>query len=100
MQIQLSKYIVELKDELSWYEQNEIEAEMISGSQMNQETKAIVMNGQGMFEAKIKLLERLITSIKEGDNTIVCSRDWVKGLNQEDGNKLYAAVEKITAKKA
>ena len=102
MKIKLSKWIVELRDDLGWYEMEEIKASMINGSKLNPATQEIGISGTGMFEARIRLAELAIVSIKnkEGDTDVVFSRDWLKQLGKEDGEMLFSALDSYEAKKA
>lgn len=99
MILNLSKYTVTLKDELTWYDQEEIKATMITGSRLSTDNNEISVNGNGLFEAKIKTIECAVTEIKEGDKNISFSRDWLKSLSQEDGSKLDSALSQYSQKK-
>ena len=96
--VKLSKYEVELKDELGWYDSEEIKSVIINEVKMNN-TGVTGISGTGLLNAKIKAFEKLIISIKEGETVIPFSVDWVKGLNKEDGEKLSQAVDLIDTKK-
>lgn len=96
--LKLSNYEVELKDELSWYDTEEIKAEMINEVKMNN-TGVTGISGTGLLKAKLKTFEKLILSIKKGDEVIKYSEEWVKGLSKTDGELLNGAVDNIDGKK-
>jgi hypothetical protein len=96
--LKLSNYEVELKDELSWYDTEEIKAEMINEVKMNN-TGVTGISGTGLLKAKLKTFEKLILSIKKGDEVIKYSEEWVKGLSKADGELLNGAVDNVDGKK-
>lgn len=98
MKIKLSKYEVELKDELGWYDNQEIQAILASGAKMNNQGLT-GFDGESMLKSTIKAMEVSIVSIKEGDKEIKFSDEWVKGLSQSDGEKLKSAIDTIGKKK-
>lgn len=103
MQIKLSKHEVELKDKMSWFEQEEIKAKMLDGSKLDPKTQEIAINGTGMFEAKIALLELAVVKITELEGEkkeIKFSREWLKELDSVDGTALFEALDGYEAKKA
>lgn len=101
MKITLSKYEVTIKDELGWYDNQEIQSVMIDGSKVGTAVAdGMTLNGQGLLKGKMKLLECAITEIKEGDKTIPFSEAWLRGLNNTDGQKLDEAVGKLNSKKS
>lgn len=98
MKIKLSKYEVELKDELGWYDNEQIKAILASGARMdNQGLNGF--DGEAIVRSTIKAMEVAIVSIKEGDKEIPFSEEWVKGLSQSDGEELKNAVDSLGKKK-
>lgn len=101
LKIELSKHSVEVKEELSWYEIEEVKA-LTNRADVDRTGQKATVTGQGQFEAKIKLMELAIVSIteKEGGAKIPFSVDWLKTLNLADGNKLADHLETLDGKKA
>ena len=81
---------VEIKDELEWGEQLEIQKETY---------KAIQGDTSAMIEAKYKALEFAIVSIVENGKVVPFSRDWMNKLPASFGNKIYDAVDKMKGDK-
>ncbi len=103
MKIELSKWTVEVKEELGWYASEQVKAVFNSGHGYNPDSKDMTLNGQPMLDAKLKLMEVSIISIKEkGENgkDVTFSPAWVEQLTKADGEKLDEALEKIDEKKA
>lgn len=98
MKIQLSKYEVEIKDELSFWDEEEIKSSMFDGVKMNNKGLSGI-SGEAMLRAKLKAFKKAIISIKEGDKNIDFSEDWVKGLSGSDGKKLDSAIDSLSKKK-
>jgi hypothetical protein len=94
MILQLSKCIVELKDELTWYEEELIKSEIASNLRFSGAAMSGVdaIKGTAILDIKMKAFEMFIVSIKEGEKVIPFSVNWVKGLSKEDGNKLAEAI--------
>lgn len=95
--IKLSKYEVDMKTELSWYEEEEIKAVMQSGSKMDN-TGLKGYDGYAMLEAKVKLFSFVITEIREGEKKIPFTRDWLKTLSSADGKALDLGADEIEKK--
>jgi hypothetical protein len=99
MTIKLSTQEVELKKEISWYDLQEVQAYMINSAKMNSDAGINGVDGSKFLEYRIKLFEKFIISIKKGEELIPFSIDWVKSLNQADGELLANAVDELTKKK-
>ncbi len=87
MTLQLSKYTVELKDELTWWEEETLKSEIAEGIKLNSGGVSGISGGT-MLRVKMKAIELFIISIKEGNKIVPFSEDWVKSLSGEDGEKL------------
>ena len=113
MQVQLSKYVVELKDEMSWGDAEQIQAEIISSLRIDTDAKKEIqakgdsfnmsklqMDGPAMLRAKVLAAKLLITKITqvEGDKVVPFSQDWLFGLSVTDGVKLCIEVDAIRNK--
>lgn len=94
----IGKYDITLKQSLTWGDVQEVQAVMASGAKLGN-TGLTGYDARAMLEAKYKLLELAITSIKEGDKAVKFSREWMNGLSVEDGDTLYAAVDALSKKK-
>jgi hypothetical protein len=97
IKIQLSKYEVEVKEALTWWDSQELLAIQISSAKMNN-TLLNGVDGEAMIKANLKLIEKMVTSVKEGEKEIGFSESWIKSLSMADGSKLLADIEAITNK--
>lgn len=97
MEKTIGRYTVTLK-ELTWWETEEIKASLASGAKMNS-TGLSGFDGTSLLEAKLKTFQSAIQEIKEGDKTVPYSKEWVKGLTQEEGEALDLAVDELGKKK-
>ena len=99
--IKLTGFNVFIKKSLTWGESEEMKALLFTGFK----TKDGGFDPAVMLESKYKLLGMLITKIEKlGDNDSVkeeltFTKEWAYNLSIEDGNKLYDAVDEISAKK-
>lgn len=100
MKINLTNYIVEAKDSLTWGEVERVRSAIYNGVK-------ITPAGMGdidvsvITEMKYRLLESAVTSIQEisTGKTMKFTRDWMNNLSVEDGEELYSAVENLDKKK-
>ncbi len=98
MALKIGKYEVTLREKLGWYDQEVIKNEMISGAKMDS-TGFKGFDGGAMLRMKIKLWELAIAEIKDGENVIPFSEDWVKELSGEEGTNLEKEIDKLSEKK-
>jgi len=103
MIIELSKCKVHLKDELTWWDEKEIEATIAGTAGMKTDKAGInvdmTVNPEALLRATLKTYEKVVEKIETEDKTASFSEQWVRTLNKEDGHKLEEAIEQITAKK-
>jgi len=100
MTVQLKKFKVEIKEEISWGERELINAEYAKLVKPDMKSQEMEMSLEGVFDVKYKALEICVISITnlEGEK-IAYSKDWAFNLSQEDGNKLYEAVDNVITEK-
>jgi hypothetical protein len=80
--------IVEFKQELSWWDVQELEAS-ISNKAIYRQDGTVEFNGESTLKAKITLLEKTIFKIVKEEKEIKFSEEWVKGLSASDGKAIY-----------
>ncbi len=99
--IQLSDYDVDIKDSLTWGENEEIDASVIEGaSSVDVSGLKDFDMGKAMRNRKYKVIEIAIVSIKDKKGKEVkYSREWLNNLSIEEGDKVYQACEELTKKK-
>ena len=97
MTVNVGRYKVELR-ELSWWETQEIQALLTTGARM---TGAVIsgFDGSALIEANAKGFEYSVVSIREGETEIGFSREWLKGLTQEEGEAIKDAIDELGKKK-
>lgn len=96
--IKLSNCDVEVITSLTWGEKERLQGVFLKGAKVGAEG----LNGYDMsilYEAKVKLMELAIVSIKTGEEVSKFSVEWVENLSAEDGDKLYDELEKLNKKK-
>jgi hypothetical protein len=91
MIIELSKHKVELKDKFNYGEMEDIQ-ETIADLPISSTGSTGDLNIKVLRTMQNKALELAVVSIKEGENSISYSRDWIRGLDMEDATKLIEAV--------
>lgn len=99
----LSGAEVFIKSELTWGDEQRIQAALMSGAKMSgkaSDAKDMGFNfdASAMLEAKYVAMECLVVEIKEKGESKKFSREWIDNLPAKDGNKLYEEVDKITKK--
>lgn len=103
MIIELSNSTVEIKDELTWWDEKEIEATIAGTAGMKTDRAGVsidmTVNPEALLKATLKTYEKVIVKITEGDKSFNFSENWVRSLNSADGRKLEEAVEQATSKK-
>jgi hypothetical protein len=118
MDIQLKKYNVTIKDEMSWGDSEQIQSVIMSSlkidanarKQIDQgkdsmDIKDMQLDGEAVLASKVKAAELLVTkivSITENEDVdgFECkfTRDWLFSLTQSDGAKLMKGIDEIRAK--
>jgi hypothetical protein len=106
MNIQLSKYTVEIKDDLTWGDAEHIQSVLSKGAKMKMENvenqkPTIEYDTSVMLESKYATLERAVKKITETETNkeLPFTREWIDNLSIAEGNKVYEAVEALTKKK-
>jgi hypothetical protein len=95
-QVQLSECTVSISQYLTWGEKELIQAELATGAQFTPGSSEVVFNGKAILDAKYRLMEIAIKSIKNSDGTeIKYSREWASNLSQQDGDLLYSELEQV-----
>jgi len=92
MQLQLSKQVVEIKDELGWWDEEKLKSIIAGTFRFGEENRPEAINAEDYTKAKIDALRLYISSIKEGEKVIPFSETWLGGLSREDGKKLSDAI--------
>lgn len=101
--VELSNAIVTVKDNLTWGDNEKIQSAIMAGAKMNGKALAagdmdFDFDPSAALEAKYVTLECAVVSIKEDGKDKEFSRDWMNNLSQEDGSKLYDAVDNLSKK--
>lgn len=98
-EIIVGKYNIEVKEELSWYDTECLQAIMLGGAKMEMDgntPKLSGINGDILLNSKIKLFELAIVSIKEEDGkTYPFSMDWLKNLSKNEGAVLDTTLDDL-----
>ena len=109
MQIELTNYLVTLKEKMTWGAKQAIECDSMSALILtgdpqrikaalgggSAETK-VQLNGEAILAGKIKAIEVFIEKITDREGKLVpFSVNWLKDLPIEDGDKLDDAVSAI-----
>jgi hypothetical protein len=92
----IGRYDVKIKDELTWFQQEEIKGMFIGSAKMDTKQGGSVnivgMDGQASIQAQIKSFEFSIAEIKEGEKVIPFSEQWVKQLTASEGDLLVTSI--------
>lgn len=94
--VALSNAEVELIDNLTWGQQEQLRGVILSGMKMSMKREDAEMSGDVLMAAKYKALELCIVSITEDGKETKYSKAWVDNLSVADGDKLMDAVDAIT----
>jgi len=106
--VKLSKQEVEIKEALTWGDNEKLQSILMSGAKLGNLNQAgdkkpedvdIEFDTTVMLKGKYALLEVAIIKIKDGEKEIPYTKEWMDGLSIEDGEKLYNEVEKLSKKK-
>lgn len=87
-----------LKAWLSWGEKEDLKTELMKGAKFG----ASGMTGfdvTAIAEEKMKTMEAVVVKVIEGGAEKPFTREWVRALRIEDGDKLASAIEEIAGKK-
>ncbi len=99
--VKLSVGDVEIIEQLTWGQQEQIRDAMLGGVSVqglsDAEKKKIELNASVISKAKYKALEIAVKKITLSDgNQVPYSKEWMDNLSIDDGDKLFAAVNEIT----
>ena len=97
MIIELSKCKVHLKEDITWYQMQEIQSELASGAKFAGAGLS-GFDGMAMLKAKVRLMSTIVEKIEVGEKTEKFSEEWLRSLSVADGNKLDKAVDTIAKK--
>ncbi len=97
MKINAGRYALEIR-ELSWWEKEEVKAEITSATKLKDKDIS-GFDGAAMLKVRMKTIEKSIVSIKEGENDVTFSEAWLRGLTNEEGEALSAAIDEMDKKK-
>lgn len=96
-QVKLSNTTVEIIDELTWGQREEIRSAMLSQSKMSARDQDLQIDGTALVAARKKSFEVCITKITDSEGTeIQYSEAWLNGLSVSDGDTLFEAIDKVT----
>lgn len=93
--IKLSNCEVDIKDSISWGDAERVKNVLFMGFKDG----ADKFDPSVMLESKYILLERVITEIRQGDQKVKFTREWMDNLSVEDGDKIYEAADALYKKK-
>lgn len=95
MQIELSKQIVEIKEDLGFWDFETLKSTMSSGLVLGEKGEVKGLSDDGLLKIKRKALEIYILTIKdkETEKQKTFSDEWLFSLSKEDGDKLSEALE-------
>ena len=95
--ISLSNAQVEIADKITWGQKEQIQNAMLSGVKMEAQSQRVDFNAEALSAAKYKAIEVCVVKITQDGQEVPYSREWLDNLSIEDGDKLYEAVEGVTA---
>ena len=94
-----AEFVIELKEKLSWGEQQDIEEEIIKGAKVN-DSGLENFDVSVLRSAKYKTMEVFIVSIKDKEEKkIDFSKEWIDNLSSQSGDMLYSTVNQLSKKK-
>jgi len=105
--IKLGELEIDIITALTWGEASEIqavlyEAAQVGGIKPGAEAKDVEVNlglGKSMIDAKYKMAEVCIKEIRQGDQKIPYTKDWLYGLEVDTGNELMEELDNVGKKK-
>lgn len=98
MDIALTEYVVTIKPSLTWGDMQQIQTVLTGGAKIGA-GGLTGYDATAITEAKYKLLEIAVVSVKKDDEAIPFTREWMNNLSVEDGNTLFDAVDGLSKKK-
>jgi hypothetical protein len=103
MIVELTNCKVEIKDELTWGDNQRIQSAIMGGTKMSGkastgEDMGFNFDATAMLEAKYIALECAIVEITTGDKKEKFTRDWMNNLSQSDGAKIEKAIDGLSKK--
>ena len=92
--IKLSKCEVDIAVNLTWGQSEKIQSVMMSGAKIKStgENPDIDFNPSVLLEAKYTALELLVKEIREGEQKVKFTREWMDNLSMDDGNILKRSI--------
>jgi hypothetical protein len=96
--VKLSNCEVSIKASLTWGDVERIKDAMTSGIKVGN-TGISGFDTSAILESKYRLLEIAIVEIRQDGKTQKFTREWMNSLSVEDGELLYAEVDKLNGKK-
>ncbi|MDD4609456.1 MAG: hypothetical protein PHY71_04800 [Bacteroidaceae bacterium] len=98
MDITLKNYLVKVKESITYGEKEDIEAIFIKSAKLNARGIADI-DPMVAVEAKYKILEVYILEIKKtaegGQEIVPFSKEWVRSLDIDDGDKLVDTINEL-----
>jgi len=95
-----SKLEVEIVTYLTWGEKEKVQDVIMSGANIEDAKNGKIGFDTGaVLKSKYALLEIAVKSIKNGDENINYSKDWIDNLSSEDGDYLMNELDEIGKKK-
>jgi len=97
--VKLSNCEADILTYLTWGEKEDMQSTMLKGAKLQGISGNVDFDASVLTETKYTLLELAVKEIRQGEQKIAFSRDWMRDLSVEDGDTLYEAVEELTKKK-
>jgi hypothetical protein len=87
----LKRYTIKFRDGLTWGQSKDVQDTMLQDIKFNAKGEAEGFTATALRKGTYKTLEYLIEEIKDKEgNAINFSKEWMDGLDIEDGDKLEA----------
>lgn len=98
MIVKLKDYEVEIKDELGWWDLEDIKAQWkaIGKFQQAELGTSMQIDPNTIMKIMLRLIELAIVSIKKGEEKVNFSESWIKGLSKADGDTLWLHIDKLS----
>ena len=97
--VKLSNCEVDVLTYLTWGEKEDVQSALLKGAKLQGVSGSVDFDASVLTEAKYKLLEVAVQTIREGDKQLTFSREWMRDLSAEDGDTLYNEVDELSKKK-
>jgi hypothetical protein len=98
--VKLSSCEVDILEYLTWGEKEDLQAVFVEGTKLQGVNMNVDFDASVLAEAKYRLLELAVKEIRQGDQKLSFTREWMRDLSVEDGDTLYEAVEELSKKKS